>query len=136
MLEDGAGVCEVAERLGVSRVSVGKWKKDGAEGVAARPKPPPPRKLSEAQLAELRGLLVAGPIACGLATDCWTCPRVAGLIADRFGVSYHPDHLSRLLRDLGFTPQRPVRRAAERDEAAIARWVEKDWPRIKKKRRG
>lgn len=111
MLEDGAGVCEVAERLGVSRVSVGKWKKAGAEGVAARPKPPPPRKLSEAQLAELRGLLVAGPIACGFTTDCWTCPRVARLIADRFGVWYHPDHLSRLLRDLGFTPQNPVRRA-------------------------
>jgi transposase len=136
MLGAGAGVCEVADRLGVSRVSVGKWKKAGSAGVAARPKPPPPRKLSAAQLEELRGLLLAGPLACGFETGLWTCPRVAALIAERFGVSYHVDHLSRLLRGLGFTPQRPLRRAAERDEAAIARWVEKGWPRIKKKRRG
>jgi transposase len=135
MLEAGAGVREVADRLGVSRVSVGKWKRAGAAGVAAKPRPPPPRKLSPPRLARLRELLIAGPVACGFPTDLWTCPRVARLILERFGVSYHPDHLSRLLRDLGFTPQKPVRRAAERDETAIRAWVRDGWPRIKKKRR-
>ena len=134
MLEAGAGVQEVADRLGVSRRAVSKWKRPG--GVAARPKPPPPRKLTDAQLAQLRGWLLQGPFACGFATDCWTCPRVAGLIGQRLGVWYHPDHLSRLLRGLGLTPQKPARRAAERDEAAILGWIERDWPRIKKKRRG
>ena len=134
MIGAGAGVQEVADRLGVSRRAVSKWKRPG--GVEARPKPAPPRKLSEPQLRRLRGWLLEGPLACGFPTDLWTCPRVAKLIQDRLGVSYHPDHLSRLLRDLGFTPQKPVRRAAERDEAAIAGWVARDWPRIKKKRRG
>lgn len=140
MLEARRGVQEVADRLGVSRRAVSKWKRaaasaGGPDGVAAKAKPRPPRKLSPAQLDELRGLLIAGPVACGLATDLWTCPRVAALIRERFGVSYHPDHLSRLLRDLGFSPQKPVRRASERDEAAIARWVLRDWPRIKKRPR-
>lgn len=134
MLEAGAGVQEVADRLGVSRRAVSNWKRPG--GVDAKPKPPPPRKLTDGQLRELGTLLVAGPIACGFPTDCWTCPRVARLIRERFGVSYHVDHLSRLLRQLGFTPQMPARRAAERDEAAIRAWRRCDWPRIKKKRRG
>lgn len=140
MLDDGLGVCAVAERLGVSRVSVGKWKKaaatSGGAGVAARPKAPPPCKLTPAQFEQLRGWLIAGPVACGFPTDLWTCPRVAQVILERFGVSYHVDHLSRLLHRLGFSPQKPVRRAAERDERAIAAWVRSDWPRIKKKRTG
>ena len=65
-------------------------------------------------------------------TDLWTCPRVADLIRARFGVSYHPDHIGRLLRSLGFSPQKPQRRAVERDEEEIRRWEAEDWPRIKK----
>jgi len=60
---------------------------------------------------------------------------VGQLIAHRFGVRYHVDHIGRLLRSLGFTPQKPTRRAIERDEAEIQRWLKEQWPRIKKKRR-
>jgi transposase len=139
LLEQGFGVQEVADRVGVSRISVSAWKKAAAldpNGVAAKPKAPPPSKLSDAQFDQLRQWLIDGPLACGFDTDLWTCPRVAQLIRDRLGVSYHVDHLSRLLRKLGFTPQKPNRRAAERDEPAIRNWVRRDWPRIKKKRSG
>lgn len=140
MLEQGLGVQQVADHFGVSRVAVGLWKKAaataGPQGLAARPTPPPPRKLSPRQIEQLRRWLIDGPLACGFDTDLWTCPRVAKLIDDRLGVTYHVDHLSRLLRQLGFTCQKPVRRAVERDEAAIRHWGARDWPRIKKKPRG
>ena len=73
-----------------------------------------------------------GPLAAGYFTDLWTCGRVGQVIAETFGVTYHVDHVGRLLHDLGFSPQKPRRRARERDEAAIERWRREDWPRIKK----
>ena len=66
----------------------------------------------------------------------WTCARVAQVIDREFGVTYHADHVGRLLHSLGFTPQKPRRRARERDEEAIERWRRVDWPRIKKGERG
>ena len=61
---------------------------------------------------------------------------LAEAIRAHFGITYHVDHLGRLLRALGFSPQQPQRRALERDEAAIQRWIKQDWPRAKKKPRG
>lgn len=61
-----------------------------------------------------------------------TCPRIGQVILKIFGVGYHVDHIGRLLRSLGWSPQKPQRRAIERDEAAIQRWVKADWPRVKK----
>ena len=69
----------------------------------------------------------------GFATDLWTCRRVSDLIQKHFGILYHFNHVGRLLHALGFSPQQPLRRARERDEEAIARWREHDWPRIKKR---
>ena len=77
--------------------------------------------------------LLKGAKSNGFSTDLWTCPRVAQLIWERFGVDYHVDHIGRLLHGLGWGPQKPQRRAIERDEEAIRRWVNKEWPRIKKK---
>jgi transposase len=73
-----------------------------------------------------------GAQAAGLPTDLWTCPRVSWLIKRDFGVHYHPAHVSRLLHGLGFSPQKPPRRAIERDEDRIRAWIEQDWPRVKK----
>jgi transposase len=81
----------------------------------------------------LEQLLLRGAEAAGYAQDLWTCPRVAQLIAREFGVAYHVAHVGRLLRRLGWTPQRPRRLARERDESQIQRWIKVDWPRIKKK---
>jgi transposase len=136
MLKERISPHEVARLVGVGHSSVKKWKvalaKQGEQALAAKPHPPPPTKLNDQQRAELVQIVVAGPLASGYATDLWTCRRVAEVVQQKFGVSYHPDHLGRILHDLGFTPQKPEQQARERDEAAIARWRKQDWPRLKR----
>jgi transposase len=140
LLKEGLTPVEVARRVGVDRRSVRRWhaayREAGEVALAARPAPGRPTKLSTAQRRQLERRLLKGARAAGFETDLWTCPRVAWLIEQQFGVRYHVDHLGRLLRQLGFTPQKPERRAVERDEAAIQRWVKQDWPRVKKTPRG
>ena len=80
--------------------------------------------------------LLEGAQAAGFPTDLWTCPRVVELIQARFGIHYNVSGVWRLLRSLGWTPQKPVRRAVEREEREIRRWIKKEWPRIKKKPAG
>ena len=127
---------EVARRLGVDRRSVRRWKaaarKNGEAGGRARAAPGRPSKLTARHKRRLEALLINGPLAAGFHTDLWTCPRVAELIKQRFRVNYHVDHVGRLLHDLGWSPQKPARRAVERDEQEIRRWVREDWPRVKK----
>jgi hypothetical protein len=89
-------------------------------------------KLNDSPKSELVEILVRGPLASGYRTDLWTCRRVAEVVQQRFGVSYHPDHLGRILHDLGFTSQKLEQLARERDEEAIERWRKWDWPRIKR----
>jgi transposase len=136
LLKEGLLPAEVARRVGVDRRSVRRWKaaarKRGVEGVRARPAPGRPTKLAAKDKRRLEALLLKGPLAAGFGTALWTCPRIAELIERRFGVQYHVDHVGRLLHDLGWSPQKPARRAIERDEEAIGRWVHEDWPRIKK----
>jgi len=136
LLKEGYTPVEVARRMGVDRRSVRRWKaayrKHGQAGIAARPTPGRPACLSPGQKKRLVAMLLKGARAGGFATDLWTCPRVAQLIWDRFGVDYHVDHVGRLLHGLGFSPQKPTRRAIERDEDEIQRWVKEDWPRVKK----
>ncbi len=93
-----------------------------------------PSKLDPKRRAQLERLLLRGSEAAGFSTPLWTCPRVAAVVRREFGVRYHVDHVGRVLRALGWSPQKPERRARERDEAAIQRWVKVEWPRIKKKR--
>jgi transposase len=78
-------------------------------------------------------LLRQGAEAFGFRGAVWTCRRVAGLIAEQFGVRYHRAHVSRLLRRLGWTPQKPIIRATQRDAEAITIWYQERWPAIKKK---
>jgi transposase len=136
LLQDGKSTAEVARLVGAGHSSVKKWKialaKGGMDALAAKPHPGTPSKLDDAQKARLVEIMVAGPLASGYHTDLWTCPRVADIVQKTFGVSYHPDHLGRILHELGFTPQKPEQLARERDEEAIARWRKRDWPRIKR----
>lgn len=129
---------EIAALLGVSLTSVKRWKRawsaEGVEGLAARPHPGPACKLSEKQREPLVRILLKKPTAAGFRTDLWTCARVAEVVRKRFGVSYHRDHMRRILHDLGFSPQKPRRVAREQDAKAVERWRRRDWPRIKKKR--
>ncbi|MFC1530037.1 winged helix-turn-helix domain-containing protein [Gemmatimonadota bacterium] len=78
-------------------------------------------------------MLLKGARIAGFPTDLWTCPRVVKVIQKQFGVSYHVDHVGRVLRSLGFSPQKPQRRAAERDEEVIQGWIREEWAPAKKK---
>jgi transposase len=130
----------IARALGVSLSSVKRWKaawqSGGVKALAAKPHPPRATKLSEKQKLQLVKLLLSGPRAAGFRTDLWTCARVAAVVRKRFGVRYHPDHLGRILHDLGFSPQKPRLVAREQDPQAVERWRKEDWPRIKKKPSG
>lgn len=136
LLQEGMTITEVARRLEVSMSSVKRWKKAFAEGgvaaLARKQSKPRGRRLSSEQIELLCEIIIAGPLAAGFDTDLWTCPRIAEVVDREFGISYHPDHLGRILHELGFSPQKPQRRARERDEAAIEYWRRHDWPRIKK----
>ncbi len=137
LLKQGHPPVEVARRLGVDRRSVRRWKaahrKAGLKGLRARPAPGRPPKLSPKQKRQLEEALLEGAQAAGFPSDLWTCPRVAQWIRQRFGVGYHVDHIGRLLHGLGWSPQKPQRRAVERNETVIQTWIKHDWPRIKKK---
>lgn len=126
--------------LGVGRRTVRGWKaayrKMGSEGIRARPTPGRPPKLKPAQARRLEAMLLKGAARAGFASDLWTCARVAELIRGRFGVAYHPCHVWRLLRSMGWSCQRPARRAIERDEAGIERWAKRRWPALKKRPAG
>jgi len=130
----------IAAALGVTQGAVSQWLKRARAGggVAAlrrRPSPGRPPKLTPAQRAHLPALLGRGAEAFGFRGDLWTAPRVAAVIQTQFGVRYHPAHVSRLLRALGWSPQKPLQRATQRDAAAIRRWYQERWPALKKKQK-
>jgi transposase len=95
-----------------------------------------PPKLTEKQRRSLEKILLKGPLATGYRTDLWTTARVAEVIERKFGVRYHRDHIGRLLGQMGWSHQKPERRASQRDEDRIADWVKNDWPRVKKTPKG
>jgi transposase len=134
LFAEGVPPAEVARRLGVSTTAVCKWRQrwlaEGADGLRSKGSPGYPRLLDEQQHRELAEVLGAGPAASGL-TGGWTLARVATLIRGRFGVRYrYPSAVATLLHRLGFSVQKPARRAVERDEQAIADWRTHTWSRI------
>jgi transposase len=137
LLEKGVGPVEVARKVGVERRSVRRWKATyrelGREGLKAKPAPGRPPRLDGKRKQRLESYLLRGASAAGFPTELWTCPRVAQLIRRKFKIQYHVDHIGRLLRSMGWSPQRPERRARERDERAIQGWIKREWPRLKKK---
>jgi len=137
LLQDGYQPVDVATMLAVDRRSVRRWKathrQKGEKGIRAKQASGRPPKLDSIYLRKLEKALLKGSKKAGYPTDLWTCPRVAQLIHSLFGVRYHVDHIGRILHDLGWSPQKPERRAIERNETRIKEWVKVDWPRIKKK---
>ena len=137
LLGQGLKAIQVAQALGASPASVTRWRqayeKQGQAGLSARPHPGRRPKLTARQRERLGKLLLQGPAAHGYRTELWTLARVAEVIAVTFGVPYHPSQVWRILRAMGWTCQKPERRARERDEEAIARWRRVDWPNIKKR---
>jgi transposase len=136
LLAQGLPKSEVARRIGVTRRTVRRWHHQWRHGgeAALRPKPAcgAPAKLTPAQQAELTQALLAGAKTAGFDNELWTGRRIAALIKQRFGVVYHERSVLRLLRALGFTPQRPEKVAHERKPGVKARWLHWQWPAIKK----
>jgi transposase len=130
---------QIAKALAISEAAVSQWMKRVRDGgpPALRHRPPAgaPQRLAPAQLAPLPDLLNRGPEAYGFRGQVWTRNRVGEVLRVEFGVVYHPTRVGRLLRALRWSPQKPVRRAQQRDEAAIARWRNDTWPAIKQGRR-
>lgn len=136
LLRKGVSQAEVARLTEVSRQSVSRWAsaldEGGLRGLRRAGRAGRKPKLDERQLEQLARCLKAGPEAAGFPTGLWTVPRVVQLIEQRFGVAYGTTRVWQLLRQLGFTPQRPTGRAKERDEARIEAWKRKRWPQVKK----
>jgi transposase len=139
-IDEGYSIQEVADFLDVAPSSVRRWvatfRQQGIDGLAARPVPGRPPKLTSTQEKIICRWLDDDPTEHGCATELWTAPALARLIEQEWGVHLDPDYLTTWLRRRGFTPQMPRRRARQRDDEAIARWLEKDRPRIKKRRGG
>jgi transposase len=139
MIEAGASDREVARRFRVSRMSANRWRRalaaGGREALASKGAGGAQCKLTPAQLAELDAVLEAGPAACGYEDQCWTLARIAEEVWQRFGAGYTLAGMDLLLHRIGWSVQVPARRAAERDEAAIARWREETLPVVKGRRR-
>lgn len=126
---------EIARQLGVSRATVSDWaKKVEAEGIRGLRKRTATgiSKLTNEQKQRLKRLLDRGALSNGFSTDRWTLERVRQLIEREFEVTYHRNYLNRLLRQLGFSPQKPLPQAIEQDKELVEAWLQQDWPRIKK----
>lgn len=134
--EQGWKQKDIAAALGVTEGAVSQWfKKAKIQGVQALQHQPPPGavpKLTPEQRAQLPTLLAKGAEAFGFRGKVWTTARVAEMIKQVFGVSYHPAHCSRLLRQFKQTRQKPIRKATQRNEAAVRTWKEQRWDELKK----
>jgi transposase len=137
LLEKGVSQAEVARQVSVHRQSVSRWarqlEKEDRAGLEQAGRAGRKPRLRAEDLERIERALKRGPEAFGYDTGLWTSARVADWIEKECGIAYHPGHVWRLLRLLGWSGQRPTGRAIERDEQAIARWKRKRWPEIKKK---
>jgi transposase len=128
---------QIAKALGVTQGAVSQWLKrardGGVDALYQHPPPGPAPRLTPEQRGELVVLLAQGAEAHGFIGQVWTTKRVAAVIQSVFSVRYHPAHVSRLLRALPWTVQKPLRRATQRNEAAIAAWTAEQLPALEKK---
>jgi transposase len=137
MLKAGKRPAEVAQAVGVARQTVYTWKalldEGGIDALRAVPPRGRPAKLDEEQLAGLRRALLQSPTDHGFGTELWTLKRVGSLVQRLYGVQYGQTQIWRILGALGFSAQKPERRAIERDEEVVREWQRRTWPRLKKK---
>jgi transposase len=129
----------IAHALGVSEPAVSQWlaaaRSGGADALRSHPAPGPLARLTAEQKQLIPEFLWHGPEAYGFRGQVWTCARIAEVIHEEFGVRYDKGHVSRLLAELHWTPQMPIRRAIQRDEGAIQRWREEIWPELQQRAR-
>jgi transposase len=140
LLLAGKSCAEVALAVGVARQTVYTWKglldEGGIDALRAVPERGRPAQLTEQQLASLRTSLLRSPTEYGFGTELWTLKRVGAVIERLYGVRFGQTQVWRLLGSLGFSPQKPEKRAIERNEEAVRNWKRSTWPALKKKPRG
>ena len=136
LLKQGIHEAEVARRVGVHRQSVNRWSKQlnesGIAGLKKAGRAGRTPQLTNEDREKIKEALKRGPEAFGYGTSLWSAWRVADLIERKCGVKYHPGHVWKVLRNLGWSCQRPTGRALERNEEAIHRWKKERWPELKK----
>jgi transposase len=137
MFEQSLETHQIVAILGVDDQSVRRWHRtyrtSGREGLLSKRHPGRKPRLDPGQKQRLAELLLQTPAECGFDKNLWTAQLIADLIQREFGVSYHHDHVGTILHEMGFTHQKPARRARERDEARIAHWRMEVWPALLKK---
>jgi transposase len=135
--EQGWSGQAIAAALGVTGGAISQWltraRAGGREALRSHPPPGPTPKLTEAQRSALPGVLAKGAEAYDFVGDVWTTKRIAVVIKRVFGVSYHPAHISRLMRQLGWTVQKPLLRSSQRNETQVAAWRDQTWPALSAK---
>lgn len=136
LFERGVPQAEVARRLRASRQSVSRWfhawHSGGVHALRRAGRAGRPPRLSKDELRKVERALLKGPRACGFRTELWTLSRVAEVIERVSGVRYHQGHIWKILKAMGWSLQRPAKRAVERDEQAVERWKTERWPKVKK----
>lgn len=137
LLQAGHKPAEVAKMVQAPRQTVYRWQavlqSQGLDALRDMSKGGRPARLGAEELTRLQVALLEGPTAHGFGTPLWTLKRVRLFIERQFGVRYSEVHVWRLLGQLGFSNQKPERRALERDEVAIEHWKKRTWPGLKKK---
>jgi len=137
MIDEAKEPAEIARLLKVDDQTVRAWRriyrKTGRAGLASRKAPGRPTELGPQEREHLAELLLKTPAECGFDKYLWTQQLIADLIQREFNVSYHHDHVGVILHQLGFTHQKPTRRARERNEEKIEAWRRETWPALLKK---
>ena len=136
LLEEGHSFRSVAAQVHSSLSSVIRWQQAyqtrGKSGLKSKPTPGRPSRLSQKEKAKLLRILVRGSLAYGYQTDLWTLQRIREVIVGEFGVHYSLPHCWNLMIAFGWSCQKPVKRAKERNEEAIGKWKRWVWPQLKK----
>ena len=134
---DKHGATHISELLHVHRVTVNSWinawnvyREEGLWEGYRSGRPP---RLSDAQREQLYNIIESGPVAYGFSSGVWTSPIICGVILDEFGVAYHAGHVRKLLKELGFSLQRPTTKLARADAQKQNRWIRYTYPNLKKK---
>ena len=137
MMRAGKGCAEVALAVGVARQTVHTWKRlldeGGIDALRAVPEPGRPAQLDAAQLAAVRAVVLQSPTEHGFGTELWTLKPVRAVIERMHGVRFGQTQVWRILGSLGFSPQKPDKRAIERNDDAVRHWRRRTWPALKKK---
>lgn len=137
LFEQGYNQNQAAVQLGVHRSSTcrwyKRWKENGGQALKRQKGKVSRKKLNKEQIKQLEQILISGATEYGFDTDLWTLGRIAEVIKKEFGIHYHPGSLSRTMRMLGYSCQKPTRIAINRNDRDRQMWLKDVWEKDKKK---